>query len=388
LLAVLLIIAFVSLAIWIYLMVGRGGFWLTAVHGDDQVAQPAIWPRIAAIVPARDEAAMIKQSLPSLLAQDYPGAFQIILIDDQSSDETATVALDVAAAMNASSRLTVVPGAPLPDGWSGKVWAMHQGAQHAEHLPQAPDYLLLTDADIVFAPRTLQRLAARARAQSLTIVSLMVKLRCESFAERALVPAFVYFFQLIYPFAWVQRPERATASAAGGCLMLQRAALHAAGGFASMRDALIDDTTMARLLKPRGPIWLGLTKQVASIRPYRTFGSLRLMIARSAYHQLNYSPLALAATILGLALTYLAPPLLTVLAGGIAQILGAVAWALMTVSYLPILRLYRRSPLWALALPLIAIVYAGLSVDSAYQHMRGRGGAWKGRTHRGQTRTT
>jgi hopene-associated glycosyltransferase HpnB len=381
------IIALVSPAIWVYLMLGRGGFWRATVHGDDEFAPPAHWPRIAAIVPARDEAAMIRQSLPSLLAQDYPGAFEVILVDDQSSDGTATAALNVAAAMNASARLTGVSGRPLPDGWSGKVWAMHQGAEHAASLPQPPDYLLLTDADIAFVPETVRRLAARAQAQSLTIVSLMVKLRCESVAERALVPAFIYFFQLIYPFAWVQRPERETASAAGGCLMVRREALRAAGGFPSMRDALIDDTAMARLLKPHGPIWLGLTEQVASIRPYNTFNSLRRMIARSAYDQLSYSPLLLMATILGLALTFLAPPLLTVLANGIAQVLGAVAWALMTVSYLPILRRYGLSPLWALALPLIALAYAATTLDSAYQHMRGRGGAWKGRTYTGLTGT-
>jgi hopene-associated glycosyltransferase HpnB len=386
--ATVLIVAFASLAIWVYLMVGRGGFWLAAVHGDDEVAPPAHWPRIAAIVPARDEAAMIRHSLPSLLAQDYPGAFQVILVDDQSSDGTATVAMDTAAAMNASARLTVVSGQPLPNGWSGKVWAMHQGAQHAENLPEPPDYLLLADADIAFAPQTLRRLAARAQAQDLAIVSLMVKLRCESFAERALVPAFVYFFQMIYPFAWVQRRERATASAAGGCLLLRCEALRAAGGHPRMRDALIDDIATARLLKPHGPIWLGLTEQVASIRPYRTFNSVRRMIARSAYDQLNYSPLVLAATMVGLALTFLAPPLLTILAGGIAQLVGAVAWALMTVSYLPILRRYRLSPLWALALPLIALVYAAITLDSAYQHMRGRNGAWKGRTHSAHPRTT
>ncbi len=380
---IVLIIALVSLAIWVYLIVGRGGFWLAAVHGDDELAPPANWPRIAAIVPARDEAAMIGQSLASLLVQHYPGSFQVILVDDQSSDGTAQVAMRSAAAVNASARLTVVPGCALPDGWSGKVWAMQQGAQHVESLPEPPDYLLLADADITFAPQALRRLAARAQAHNLTIASLMVKLRCESLAERALVPAFIYFYQLIYPFAWVNRPELATATAAGGCLMLRRQALRTAGGFASIRDALIDDTAMAQLLKPHGPIWLGLTEQVASIRPYRTFGSLRRMIARSAYDQLNYSPLLLVGTIFGLGLTFLAPPLLTVFAGGIAQVLGSAAWALMTVSYLPILRLYRLSPLWALALPLIALVYSVITLDSACQHMGGRGGAWKGRSHRG-----
>jgi hopene-associated glycosyltransferase HpnB len=380
--SVVLVIASLTLAIWIYLMVGRGGFWLAAVHGDDEIAPPAQWPRIAAIVPARNEADMIGQSLASLLAQDYAGTFQIILVDDQSSDGTADIAKAAAAAANASDRLTVVSGRPLPDGWSGKVWAMNQGADRAETLPEPPDYLLLADADIAFAPLALRRLVARARAQNLVIASLMVKLRCESLAERALVPAFIYFYQLIYPFAWVNRPQSATATAtaAGGCLMVKREALRAAGGFAAIRNALIDDTSMAQLLKPHGPIWLGLTQRVESIRPYRTFNSLRRMIARSAYDQLDYSPVLLVGTILGLGLTFLAPPALTIFASGIAQVLGAAAWALMAVTFLPILRLYRLSPLWAPALPLIALVYSFFTLDSAYQHMRGKGGFWKGRT--------
>jgi len=375
-----LAIAALSLAIWIYLMAGRGGFWLAAVHGDDELAPPAQWPRVAAIVPARDEAATIAQSIGSLLAQDYPGPFHVVLVDDQSSDGTAETALAKAASAGASARLTVVSGRALPEGWSGKVWAMAQGAEHAESLPQSPDYLLLADADIAFAPQALRRLVARAQAQDLAIVSLMVKLRCESLAERALVPAFIFFYQMIYPFAWVNRPQSSTATAAGGCLMVKREALRAAGGFAAIRNALIDDTSMAQLLKPRGPIWLGLTEQVESIRPYRTFGSVRRMIARSAYDQLDYSPLLLAGTILGLALTFLAPPLLTILASGIAQIFGAVAWALMAIAYVPVLRLYRLSPLWAPGLPLIALIYAFFTLDSAYQHMRGKGGFWKGRT--------
>jgi hopene-associated glycosyltransferase HpnB len=375
----ILVVGAVSLAIWIYLVIGRGGFWLAAVQGDEECAAPAVWPRIAAIVPARDEAVMIAQTLATLLAQDYPGPFQIILVDDQSGDGTAEVARTAARATNASDRLTVISGRPLPDGWSGKVWAMNQGAEQATMLPEPPDYLLLADADIAFDPGALRRLVARAQAQRLAVTSLMVKLRCESLAERALVPAFIYFYQLIYPFDWVKEPARRTATAAGGCLMVRREALQVVGGFAAIRNALIDDTSVAQLLKPHGPIWLGLTNRVTSIRPYRSFDSLRRMIARSACDQLNYSPLLLAGTILGLMLTFVAPPLLTLCASGVAQVFAGMAWALMSVSYLPVLWLYRLSPLWAPALPLIALVYAFFTLDSAYQHMRGKGGFWKGR---------
>ena len=242
------------------------------------------------------------QTVASLLQQDYRGAFSVVLVDDQSSDGTAAVARQAAAA--AADRLTVVQGADLPAGWTGKLWAMKQGVDRA--LASEPGYLLFTDADIVYAPDTLARLVAQAESEKLVLNSLMVKLRCESFAERAFIPAFVFFFQMLYPFAWVNDRARSTAAAAGGCMLVRREALAAAGGIEAIRGALIDDCALARALKPQGPIRLSLTERVHSIRRYPGLEDIRRMVARSAYAQLNYSPLLLAGTLAGMALVYLA----------------------------------------------------------------------------------
>jgi hopene-associated glycosyltransferase HpnB len=267
----------------------------------------------------------------------------------------------------------------LPPGWTGKLWAVHQGVGHATGLPEAPDYLLLTDADITYAPDALARLVARAQASGTVLTSLMAKLRCESVAERVFVPAFIYFFQMLYPFAWVNRRDHKMAAAAGGCMLVRPRALASAGGIAAIRGALIDDCALGAALKRQGPIWLGLTERVVSARPYEHVDDIRRMVARSAYAQLHYSPWLLVGCIIGMALTYLAAPLLALLGHGSAQALGAAAFALMFMSYQPILRFYRRSPLWGLALPVIALAYMAFTVDSAYQHGRGRGGLWKGR---------
>jgi hopene-associated glycosyltransferase HpnB len=242
-----------------------------------------------------------------------------------------------------------------------------------------PDYLLLTDADITYRPDALAPLVARAEAGGNALTSLMVKLRCESLAERIFVPAFVYFFQMLYPFGWVNRRDHPLGAAAGGCMLVRPQALRAAGGIAAIRGALIDDCTLGALLKKQGPVWLGLTERVTSARPYEHIEDIRRMVARSAYAQLGYSPLMLVGCILGMALTYLAAPVMTFAGSGLAQALGAAAFALMIISYQPILRFYRRSPLWGLALPLIALAYMAFTLDSAYQHVRGRGGLWKGR---------
>jgi hopene-associated glycosyltransferase HpnB len=377
------LIASMVLAIWLYLLAARGGFWLAAQRDDDGQPAPGkandAWPTIAAIIPARDEAACVGETIASLLRQNYPGAFTVILVDDQSRDSTAQVARDAAAALGVADRLTVVSGRALPAGWTGKLWAQAQGVELAETMPQLPDYLLFTDADIVYAPDVLTSLVVRAQASGLVLTSLMVKLRCESFAERLFIPAFIFFFQMLYPFAWANDPKRATAAAAGGCMLVRRDVLSAAGGMTAIRDALIDDCALAKNLKRHGPIWLGLTGRVHSIRAYPAIADIRRMVARTAYAQLRYSPLLLAGTVLGLALTYLVPVALAVFADGLAQYLGLVTWLMMALAFKPTLRLYRRSALWGLALPAIAAIYMAFTLDSAYQHARGRGGMWKGR---------
>lgn len=375
------VIAGLALAIWLYLVLGHGGFWRCAEREDaDDPPAPASWPDVVAVIPARNEADMIRQGLGSLLAQDYPGSFRVVLVDDDSDDGTATVARALAASHpGAEGRLVVLDGRPLEPGWTGKLWAMAQGVTHAETMHPAPRYLLLTDADIAYAPDALRRIVARALAGGTVLTSQMARLRCDSAAERALIPAFVFFFQMLYPFRWVNDPRRATAGAAGGSMLADAQALARAGGIAAIRDALIDDCALGAAMKRQGPVWLGLTDRVVSLRPYPKFADIRAMVARSAYAQLGYSPWLLVGTVAGLALSYLAAPVLTVVGSGATRALAAVAWGLMTLAFLPILRFYRRSPLWAPALPVIALTYLAFTLDSAYQHVRGRGGMWKGR---------
>jgi hopene-associated glycosyltransferase HpnB len=358
-----------ALAVWLVLLFGRGGFWLARERDVGPVAASPYWPEVVAIVPARDEAEVVGQSIASLVAQDYPGAFRIVLVDDGSSDGTAVIARKAGG-----ERFTLLAAAPVAPGWTGKLAAVAQGIAAAG----APTYLWLTDADIVHAPDTLRSLVARAEADQLALVSLMARLRCVSPAERALVPAFVFFFQMLYPFARVNRPG-ATAAAAGGCMLVRRDALDRAGGIAAIRGALIDDCALGALLKRQGPIWLGLTDRSLSIRRYDSWGSVADMIARSAYAQLGYRPAALAGTVLGMALVYLAPPLLALFGHGAARGLGLAAWALMALAFQPMLRFYHRSLLWGVALPTIAAFYAGCTLLSAWRHRQGRGGLWKGR---------
>jgi hopene-associated glycosyltransferase HpnB len=372
-------IAALAAAVWLYLLLGRGMFWLGRERDDTPSPMPNAWPRIVAVVPARNEAEGIGETITSLLRQDYPGGLSVVLVDDESTDGTADVARTASAALGEADRLQVISGRALPRGWTGKLWAVKQGIAVADGLPQPPDYLLLTDADIVYAPDTLRWLASHATAKDYVLTSLMAKLNCESFAERALVPAFIFFFQMLYPFGWVKRREAATAAAAGGCMLVKAETLRTAGGIEVIRGALIDDCTLAATLKRHGPIWLGLTERVRSIRPYPKAHDIRRMVARSAYAQLRYSPLLLAGTVLGMALTYLAPPLLAIVAGGFAQLAGLAAYALMAIAFVPTLRFYRLSPAWALALPAIAFWYMLYTLDSAYQYARGRGGRWKGR---------
>jgi hopene-associated glycosyltransferase HpnB len=380
-----LVVSVLTLAIWCYLLLGRGRFWLcgerdTALASTPrgtQAGEPQR-PSITAIVPARDEAATISQCVSSLLRQDYDGPFAVVLVDDQSSDDTAAIASAAARALDASRRLTILSGTNVPPGWTGKLWAMNQGIAAIESATP-PEFVLFTDADIAYEPQALRRLVEIAQARRSVLSSYMVKLRCESRAERLLVPGFVFFFQKLYPFAWVNDPARAAAAAAGGCMLVRRDALISAGGLEAMRSALIDDCALGALMKTRGPIWLGLTESVRSLRAYPTFDDIRRMVVRSAFAELRYSTPRLAGAVLGMALTYLAPPFLTLFAHGAAQAAGAVAWAAMAVAFAPTLHFYRRPLLLGLALPIIAAVYTGFTIESAWQHWRGRGGHWKGR---------
>jgi hopene-associated glycosyltransferase HpnB len=370
------LIAAAALVIWIYLAAGRGGFWrLGERDGDGPL--PAVWPDVIAVIPARDEADGVGQTVGSLLRQDYPGSFSLILVDDESADGTADVARRAAAACGPIDRLTIIAGAALPAGWTGKLWAMKQGVDRASAM--APEFLLLTDADIVFAPDALRRLVSQSLSEGLALSSLMAKLRCESLAERALIPAFIFFFQMLYPFSWVNDRRRATAVAAGGCMLARREALQAAGGVEAIRGSLIDDCAMARILKKRGPIRLGLSERVASIRPYPTMTEIRRMVVRSAYAQLRYSPLLLAVALAGLTLVFVVPVLAALFGHGATQIIGLLAWVIMAVAFLPTLRFYGLSPLWGPILPAIALAYLAFTLESAYQFIRGRGGLWKGR---------
>lgn len=365
-----------ALAIWVYLLVGRGGFWRAAERDDrNQPADPSRWPSVVAVAPARDEADVIARSIGSLLAQDYPGPFRVILVDDNSTDGTA----ETARQLTGADRLEVIAGAPLPKGWTGKLWAQGQGVARATASEPPPDYLLLTDADIAHAPDTLRRLVARAEAGGLVLTSLMALLTVETWLEKLLIPAFVFFFDMLYPFAWVNDPRRRTAAAAGGVMLARRDALEAAGGLAAIRGRIIDDCSLGALMKQQGPIWLGLTERARSLRPYASLEEIARMVSRSAYAQLNFSPWLLAGTVAGMAIVYLSAPLLTLLAHGPARWLGLAAWLAMAIAFQPMLRFYRRSPLWGLALPLIGALYTSFTLRSAVETWQGKGGMWKGR---------
>ena len=379
-----LVVAALACAAWSFALLLRGGFWRAAERDDapEGASSPlAVWPGVVAVVPARDEAEGIAATVTSLLRQDYPGAFAVVVVDDHSSDGTAVLARAAAVDAGAANRLTVLSAPDLGAGWTGKLAAMNCGVAHVAALPVAPDYVLFTDADIVYSADALTALVSRAQRQGLVLTSLMAKLHCESFAERALIPAFIFFFQMLYPFAWVNRPGKATAAAAGGCMLVRRSTLQEAGGLAAVRGQLIDDCALGRLLKRQGPIWLGLTHRARSLRAYRSFGDIRPMVSRSAYAQLRYSPWLLLGTVLAIAVTCLAPPLLVVFGTGAARWLAAAAWAQMALALQPTLRFYGISRWWGVAMPAIGGAYLGLTLDSALQHWRGRGGMWKGRVH-------
>ena len=373
-----------SAVVWAGLLALWGGFWLADQRLKVQDAVlPKPWPTVAVVIPARNEAELIGRVVRSHLTQSYPGRLSITLVDDQSTDKTAQIAVQMAEKINQASRLSVLAGKPLPLGWTGKLWAMDQGFRHLQAQP--PDYVLFTDADIEHTPESLQQLVAKAESEDLDLVSLMVQLRCQSFWEKLLIPAFVFFFQMLYPFRWVNNPHKKTAAAAGGCALIRFSALERTDGLQTIRHALIDDCALGAAVKANGPIWLGLSTTIHSLRPYPDLPSIWQMVTRSAYTQLHYSPWLLVGTVLGMALVYGVSPLAFGL--GLAwgdralSLMGLTGWLLMALAYWPTLRLYKGSPLLALALPFIALLYTLMTLDSARQHWSGKGGAWKGRVY-------
>jgi hopene-associated glycosyltransferase HpnB len=398
-------VASIPLAIWLYLTLARGQFWRLRPFDDDVAAhaQPQQWPRVIAIIPARNEAETIGQTVAALLQQDYPGDFSVILVDDHSEDATSPIAQRTAQEKNAASRLTIRAASALPPGWTGKLWALNEGVAAAaspavqtplssraergicfsppagEHATAAA-YFWFTDADIVHAPDTLRRLVARAEQNKLDLVSLMVLLQAKTLPERALIPAFLYFFLKLYPPRWIANSNARTAGAAGGCILLRREALERIGGFPAIRSEVIDDCTLARAVKRTGgPIWMGLTRASVSLRAYRTFAEIRDLIARTAFTQLSYSTLLLAGTLAGLFLTYLAPITLLFAHHRAPRIIALATWLLMSLTFLPTVRFYRLSPLWAPLLPLTVLFYSYATWLSALRYWRNRGGQWKGR---------
>ncbi|MEU1269738.1 glycosyltransferase [Streptomyces sp. NPDC005799] len=374
--------AAVSLAAWLWLLLCQGWFWRTDVRlprRDD----PGDWPPVCVVVPARDEAAVLPSSLPSLLAQDYPGRAEVFLVDDGSSDGTGELARELAREHGGLPLTVDSPGEP-PAGWTGKLWAVRHGIVLAR--ARGPEYLLLTDADIAHAPDSLRELVAAARTGGFHMVSQMARLRVESPWERLVVPAFVYFFAQLYPFRRIGRKGARTAAAAGGCVLLRAETAERARVPDVIRHAVIDDVALARAVKGGGGhIWLGLAEKVDSVRPYPRLHDLWRMVSRSAYAQLRHNPLLLLGTVLGLLLVYLVPPL-SLIAGlatgdATAAVVGGLAWLVMTGTYLPMLRYYDQPSWLAPLLPFTAFLYLLMTVDSAVQHYRGRGAAWKGRTY-------
>ena len=376
-----------SLLIWIVLVTLRDSFWRTDQRlpdvGDFFHNNPA--PPIVIVIPARDEAEMLPQSLRSLLNQTYPGSFSIVLVDDHSCDRTAQVARELS--QDSDVELVVVDGEALPTGWTGKLWALEQGLQAAATM--SPEYVLLTDADIFHAADGLTKLVHQAIVRQCDLVSLMVKLRTDCFWERALIPAFVFFFAKLYPFRAVNNPNRTIGAAAGGCSLIRWTALEKMGGIGTIRGALIDDCTLGQALKRNGKIWLGLTTDTLSLRPYDSLASIWAMVSRSAYAQLNYSPLLLIGTVFGMAIVY-GMPIVGLGFGwmqrdGLVFSMALLTYGLMTLAYLPIVRFYKQ-PMWmSLGLPGIAALYLLMTLDSARQSMQGKGGAWKGRVYPSQT---
>ncbi|WP_263419471.1 glycosyltransferase [Terriglobus albidus] len=371
----IIFLAAVCCTAWLYLIAFHGRFWSSGpVLREDKTF--FINAKVAVVVPARDEAENIGRSLSSLLAQEYRGQLSIILVDDNSTDSTAKIA----ASLPNQGRLTIVSGQALPAGWSGKLWAVHQGLMQPE--AQNSDYILLTDADIEHASTHVATLVYEAEINGQDLVSEMVRLHCSTPAERALIPAFIFFFQMLYPFAWVADPGRAVAGAAGGTMLIRRTALERIDGVHRIRHHLIDDCALALQIKSSGgKTWLGHAELARSLRVYADWREVWNMIARTAYVQLGHSPFMLLGCVAGMGLLYMAPVPLTLFGHGLTRALAAAAWLMMAIAFQPTLRRYGRSPLWGALLPGIAMFYLGATVASAFHHHMGRGGGWKNRTY-------
>lgn len=377
-----LILAAVSLLIWIALTFFRGGFWQLAPFDDDlspqSTAATGRWPSILAVVPARNEAETIARSIASLATQNYHGELRIIVVDDHSEDGTARLAQRAAESAGVPHRVKVLSAGTLQGGWTGKLWALQQGIE-AGGTP-ATDYFWSSDADIVHSPDTLERLVSRAESHRLDLTSLMVLLEARSFAERLLIPPFLYFFLKLYPPRWIADTNASTAGAAGGSILLRRTRLEQIGGLAAIRGELIDDCALARAVKRSGgAIWMGVTRKSVSLRTYHSFAELRDLIARTAFTQLRYSVPVLLGTLAGMFLTYIVPVLFSFSAQPLVWRMSLAAWALMTLTYLSTVRFYRCSPLWAPTLPIAAAFYSYATWLSAWRYWLGRGGQWKGR---------
>ena len=364
---------------WVYLLLAHGGFWKVWNLGSRLPPTHDAARKIAIVIPARDEAAVIGETVLSLLAQTCAASIRIFVVDDHSSDDTAGLARGAAESCGRSDALEVIAADRLPHGWTGKLWAVQQGVEQASRFN--PSFLLLTDADIHHAPENVASLAAIAEAGNYDLTSFMVKLHCRGLSERLLVPAFVFFFFMLYPPAWIRDPKRKTAGAAGGCMLIRPRALQMAGGISAIRDQIIDDCALSRAVKRAGGrVWLGVTPDTFSTRAYNSFAEIERMIARTAFNQLQHSALLLACAIVGMAIMYLLP--LAALASGnlLLAVLGAICWLLMTVAYFPMVRFYRLGVLWALTLPLSATFYMFATVHSAVAFWSRRGGMWKGRS--------
>lgn len=366
-----------SLFIWLCLAFFRGGFWRAdqRLTGD---AEPESWPDVVAVIPARNEAPTIGITVASLLGQNYPGKLGVVVVDDNSDDGTA-------AAAGQHKDLHVIQGRPLEAGWTGKLWAVNQGVLAIEQLAPGADYVLLTDGDIEHDPDNLRQLVSKAVSGNCHLVSLMVALRCVSFWEKLLIPAFVYFFQKLYPFPLVNRPTHPMAAAAGGCMLIRLQTLRRAGGLAPIKNRLIDDCAMAAHIKPHGAIWLGLSARTRSLRAYNHLADIWHMVARTAFVQLDHSLLNLAGTVVAMCVLYLVPPALFVIGIAVGQpalwMPAAVAYLVMSLLYVPTLRLYQRPLITAVTLPLAGLLYTLMTLSSAFRHWRGRGGNWKGRSY-------
>ena len=370
----LLTLSTLTLLAWLYLTFLHGRFWQPLV--DFSAEPPKAWPSVTIIVPARNEAESLPRSLPSWLKQDYPGEWRVVLVDDHSTDGTGALAQDIATKSGKSDKLQILNAPDLPKGWSGKVAAQHHCVSQS-----SSDYILFTDADIEHPPHSLKRLMARSLKDQLDLNSLMVRLNCQSFAEKLLIPAFVFFFALLYPFRRANDPTSRVAAAAGGVMLVNRAKLEGIGGMARIKNALIDDCALARAIKDnKGRIRLTLARDVLSLRPYPTIGDVWDMIARTAFTQLHYSPLLLAGSVLGLALLFFVPVVVPLVGTPAAALTSLTAWLVMAGIYWPLVAFYRLPVWWALLLPAAALIYILATLDSARRYWQGKGGQWKGRS--------